>query len=161
MPLLIFHSYARALLIKFLHDAPGYHECLHCGQGHLYDHPCSDPKRLCLNEECQKYTCGTHNIPWHQGYSCQEYDAHTSQEEDQNTIDNKLSMQKVQGESKACPGCNRMIFRQGDNGDDGCEHMTCECSPHCNLQSYRSKANDKIRYTVPMGVLLWLYGRVG
>ncbi|RDI83868.1 hypothetical protein Vi05172_g6297 [Venturia inaequalis] len=121
----IYDSYARALFIRFLQNSPGYSECLHCGQGHLYDHPCSDAKRRCLNDQCQKYTCGVHNIPWHEGQSCQEYDADTSREKDKHTIDNKLSMQRIQGESKACPGCHKMIFRQGDDGYDGCEHMTC------------------------------------
>lgn len=68
-------------------------------------------------------------MPWHEGESCQEYDARISKNKDKNTIDNERSMQRIQGESKACPGCSRMIFRQGNNGDDGCAHITCQYSP--------------------------------
>lgn len=153
------YSYARVLFVEFLRNASGYHECLHCGQGNLYDATCSDSKRRCGNDKCLEYTCATHDIPWHEKETCEDYNARISEYKDKNIIDNELSVQKIQEESKACPGCSKMIFRQGNNGDDGCEHMTCQYK--ITIRNHVWKADNEIRYQVSLRVLLRLCGQMG
>ncbi|PVH69268.1 hypothetical protein DL98DRAFT_473979 [Cadophora sp. DSE1049] len=100
---------------------PGLVMCLgpNCGSGqvHLDNHK-ENPVMIC--NSCNFKTCVVHKLPWHEGFSCEEFDCDESQierlEADEATA--KLLSQN----SKVCPACN-----QGVTKTDGCDHLQCRC----------------------------------
>ncbi|UJR14475.1 hypothetical protein I4U23_001472 [Adineta vaga] len=62
---------------------------------------------------CKTKTCFIHRIPWHQGLTCDEYDASINDE-------HKASLQWLNQNTKTCPNCPYQIEK-----NDGCDHMTC------------------------------------
>ena len=63
---------------------------------------------------CGQKSCYTHDIPWHKGLTCSEYDA-TKQGNDERT------QGLLEKETKQCPKCGVRITKDG-----GCDHMTCK-----------------------------------
>ncbi|KAF2770641.1 hypothetical protein EJ03DRAFT_60276 [Teratosphaeria nubilosa] len=59
--------------------------------------------------------CVPCNRPWHEGETCEEYQARTkgNSEED-------MSLRKIQRVTKRCPGCRKNIQKSG-----GCSNMHC------------------------------------
>ncbi|KUJ20806.1 uncharacterized protein LY89DRAFT_579286 [Mollisia scopiformis] len=70
---------------------------------------------------CYTKTCVIHNVPWHEGETCTEYDYR--QDPKVKAAEERASKIEIKGSSKPCPGpgCKVNITRNG-----GCEHMKCE-----------------------------------
>ena len=99
---------------------PGLVMCLgpKCGSGQVHaDNHKENPVMVC--NSCGFKTCVVHKLPWHEGFTCEEFDCDESQierlEADEATA--KLLSQN----SKVCPACN-----QGVTKTEGCDHLECE-----------------------------------
>lgn len=69
---------------------------------------------------CSFISCSRHNVPWHEGETCNEFDARLAV---QNKDHDKGSKKEVKRITKACPkkNCRLRIDKNG-----GCQHMTCK-----------------------------------
>lgn len=68
-------------------------------------------------EGCGAHSCYKHEVAWHTGQTCKEYDESIKQS-DFATAD------YISRETKGCPGCSIPIEKDG-----GCDHITCtKCS---------------------------------
>ncbi|ERF69709.1 hypothetical protein EPUS_03701 [Endocarpon pusillum Z07020] len=85
-----------------------------CGHGKIHD----GRSEMIQCGKCSYKMCFKHQVPWHQGYSCQDYE--TSHPQAAITKTNEEMIQKM---SKPCPGCGIAVEKIG-----GCNHMSCrEC----------------------------------
>ncbi len=110
--------YDRYLLLKSMSKHPNFRWCIQgsCDNGELYE----DGDEFIRCGACDFEMCYRHQLPWHDGFTCDEYDSqrehgdpafsHTQDWLDQNT--------------KPCPGpsCGVNITK-----GEGCFHMTCKC----------------------------------
>ncbi|KAL6705826.1 hypothetical protein ACN47E_006286 [Coniothyrium glycines] len=99
-----------------LEATPDFTWCLaaSCSAGQV--HRPSMPRFKCRH--CKKSHCTVHNVRWHQGETCSEYDYRT--DKSLRMAEEKKSRMLVASISKACPGCGRSIEKTY-----GCDHMTC------------------------------------
>ncbi len=67
-------------------------------------------------EACGERSCYTHDIPWHQDLTCDEYDVNRRG-------DDEATQDLLARETKPCPKCGVRIIK-----NDGCDHMTCRIS---------------------------------
>jgi IBR domain, a half RING-finger domain len=86
-----------------------------CGHGGLQN----GLNEMIRCRKCDYRMCFKHQVPWHTGYSCQEYE--TSHPEAAVTKTNEEMIRKM---SKPCPGCGIAVQKDG-----GCNNMSCECLP--------------------------------
>ncbi|KAG4442144.1 hypothetical protein IFR05_002357 [Cadophora sp. M221] len=114
---------------------PGLIMCLgpNCGAGQVHpDNHKENPIMIC--NSCGFKTCTVHKLPWHEGFSCEEFDCDESQierlEADEATA--KLLSQN----SKVCPACN-----QGVTKTEGCDHLQCRCGQQWCFECLASYEN--------------------
>jgi hypothetical protein len=68
--------------------------------------------------KCGAKACFKHQVPWHAGYTCEEYDdSHPSAEITKSDED------AIKKTTKPCPKCGTRVMKDG-----GCNHMRCKCS---------------------------------
>ncbi|CAG8654570.1 6523_t:CDS:2, partial [Dentiscutata heterogama] len=72
--------------------------------------------------KCGSKACFTHDVPWHEGLTCSEYDQRKNNEQEVATHNYLLK------ETKPCPNCGVHIIKNG-----GCDHMTCKM-PECKYE---------------------------
>ncbi|KAL2072976.1 hypothetical protein VTL71DRAFT_10300 [Oculimacula yallundae] len=100
---------------------PGLIMCLgpNCGAGQVHptDHR-ENPVMTC--NSCGFLTCVVHKLPWHEGFSCEEFDCDDSQIERLEA--EELTAKLLSQNSKVCPTC-----KEGVTKSDGCDHMECRC----------------------------------
>jgi hypothetical protein len=89
-------------------------------------------------EECGFRVCVVHDNTWHEGETCTEYDYRVSgqkeKDEQKRKEQEEASLKAIGKMSKKCPGrkCGWNIQK-----NDGCDHMTCECSAAGRPDRYR------------------------
>jgi IBR domain, a half RING-finger domain len=83
-----------------------------CGHGSLQD----GRNEMIRCRKCDYKMCFKHQIPWHRGYTCLEYETSHPQ-----AAITKTSEEMVRKMSKPCPGCGIAVEKDG-----GCNHMNCE-----------------------------------
>jgi hypothetical protein len=81
--------------------------------------PSQIPKFKC--KACKKSHCVVHNVKWHDGESCAEYDYRMGSLKKNEEEASRLLVEEI---SKQCPGCKRPVEKV-----DGCDHMTCKFLP--------------------------------
>lgn len=122
-------SWNRRALQAALNDVPGYFSChsASCDYGHIHDDQgANDNIWRCQNPACNALICTLHEVPFHTGETCAQYDERLATAKRSRTEDT-ASEDMVARSSKPCPGpdCGRRIEKNG-----GCDHMTCElCWP--------------------------------
>ncbi|RIB23094.1 hypothetical protein C2G38_2033046 [Gigaspora rosea] len=84
-----------------------------CGSGQEHLGEDISPIMICI--ACGQMNCFTHDVIWHDGRTCTEYEA------EKNTIEG-ATRDTIERETKTCPGCGIRIYKYG-----GCTHMTCKC----------------------------------
>jgi len=84
-----------------------------CESGQIDDENCA--KFKC--EACSARHCIRHNVPWHKGETCDEYDRRNKQRKK----DDKASEQTIKKTSKKCPECKKDVHKF-----TGCNHITCK-----------------------------------
>lgn len=112
-----------------------------CGHGSLQD----GRNEMIRCRKCDCKMCFKHQVPWHKGYTCQEYD--TSHPQAAITKTNEEMIKKM---SKPCPGCGIAVEKIG-----GCSHMTCKriillIASHF-LHSYLTICRQKMRFALELG----------
>ena len=65
--------------------------------------------------KCDYKMCFKHQVPWHRGYSCEEYERSHPQ-----AAITKTSEEMIRKMSRPCPGCGVAVEKAG-----GCNHMRC------------------------------------
>ncbi|KAH6718593.1 hypothetical protein BKA61DRAFT_260653 [Leptodontidium sp. MPI-SDFR-AT-0119] len=129
----IFEKYDNLSIRRALeNDVPNFRWCLgpNCtfGQEHP-DSPTEQPIAVCSS--CGFVSCSHHDVPWHSGQNCKEYDQRIKAGAD---LVDKRSEKTIRRIAKRCPGCKRYINKNG-----GCQHMSCLCGKqfcwHC-LKDY-------------------------
>jgi IBR domain, a half RING-finger domain len=141
-------SFDKCLLRQHLATEPGFRWCLRagCDNGDLHEEEeYMDPHIRC--SVCEFEMCFTHQIPWHEGMSCQQY----SSQRAHGDPDNDQTQQWLRDNTKNCPGCGVSIQK-----GEACFHMTCKLiytvlsitQGHCN------------RFHMPTRILLDLSGRL-
>ncbi|CAJ0755251.1 719_t:CDS:2 [Entrophospora sp. SA101] len=77
-----------------------------------------DKTPVVICEGCGGKSCYTHEVAWHMGQTCKDYESN-KKEADFATTDYILR------ETKGCPGCSIPIEK-----NKGCDHMTCRKCSH-------------------------------
>jgi hypothetical protein len=108
--------------------------------------PSQIPKFKC--KACRKSHCVVHNVKWHDGESCAEYDYRIGSLKKKEEEASRLLVEEI---SKQCPGCKRPVEKV-----DGCDHMTCKFLPRIFQVGrwVKGVTNDVRRYKVQTPLLL-------
>ncbi|KAI1268825.1 hypothetical protein F5Y18DRAFT_372656 [Xylariaceae sp. FL1019] len=111
-----FKRYDELATRAVLDSITGFRWCLNAGcvAGQIYPPGCS--KARC--DACSHSSCVHHDIPWHNGETCEQYDKRTKKQR----RSDKLSEKHVQKTTKPCPGCKKNVHKFS-----GCDHITCFC----------------------------------
>ncbi|KXS11288.1 hypothetical protein M427DRAFT_115079 [Gonapodya prolifera JEL478] len=118
-----FLRYDELLRNKVLTSLPNFRWCkaARCGNGQ--EHEGGDDLPIMACGTCKKLSCFTHDIVWHKGVSCDEYDRTIRVQE-------IASLHYLETNTKECPKCKRNIEKDG-----GCDHMTCrKASGGCGFE---------------------------
>ncbi|TGJ83110.1 hypothetical protein E0Z10_g5667 [Xylaria hypoxylon] len=111
----VFNRYDKLATKAVLEGIKGFRWCLNpgCGAGQIFPSECEKAK--C--HACKQSSCVRHDVPWHSGETCEEYDRRTRKQRKSY----KLSEKHVKETTKPCPGCKKNV-----NKYSGCDHITCE-----------------------------------
>jgi len=130
------------LLAEQLKEMPDFCWCASgCGMGQEH---CEREKAPMACRKCRGKTCFRHKSVWHEGQTCDEYDAAQQQAERD---------QILRAGVKPCPKCGEGIQKQ-----DGCARMTCTCThtfcwdccaPYDGAQGIRLLGNDAHQRACP------------
>ncbi|KAI1383078.1 uncharacterized protein F4822DRAFT_91881 [Hypoxylon trugodes] len=112
----VFQRYDTLAMRALVSSIPEFVWCCNprCSFGQIHPTGCSRAK--C--HECKRSLCVRHNILWHKGETCEEYERRRQR----NQKNNEASEKCIQEIAKPCPGCKRNIFKY-----TGCDHVTCTC----------------------------------
>ncbi|KAF2818674.1 hypothetical protein CC86DRAFT_308657, partial [Ophiobolus disseminans] len=105
---------------------PDFRYCIgpNCPSGQLHD----PTNTIFKCGACRHQHCTVHNVSFHFGASCKQYDDRVRAEH-QSSKDDEASSMEVRRVSVECPGvgCGAGIIKR-----DGCDHMTC--NSRCKLE---------------------------
>ncbi|KAF2632608.1 hypothetical protein BU25DRAFT_319705, partial [Macroventuria anomochaeta] len=120
-PSKVFRKYRKLSTKAALEAIPGFHWCLmkSCKSGQVIE-PATNKFR-CV--KCKKTHCIEHNMLWHKGETCREYEYRTNKKIRKE--EEKASKKWMKEKAKHCPGCKRPIEKSY-----GCDHMTCSKCRH-------------------------------
>ncbi|KAI0125875.1 hypothetical protein BJ170DRAFT_451566 [Xylariales sp. AK1849] len=112
----LFDRYDNLAMKAVVADMRDFKWCLNpaCGSGQIHRAPC--PKVKC--HACRASLCTHHNLPWHRGETCEQYDRRTRRQ--RKSVE--ASEKKVKEITKSCPQCRRDVEKYS-----GCDHITCVC----------------------------------
>ena len=109
---------------------PRYRPCLSCDNGQI--HRSYLNARVTCNH-CGSHSCFNHRIPWHDDYSCDEYDdRHPA------GVSSRTSEERLRSMAKKCPGKDCAYYVEKDGG---CPSMYCS-------QCHETWVWDKVKYGV-------------
>lgn len=114
-------------------DDPNFVRCLRagCGSMQFHDPKKNDPRMIC--ESCDYAICTNHQLPWHDGQTCREFDRVKAKARKKEEEASERALTRL---SKKCPQCGIHIQKDG-----GCNHMTCKLpSNHCPRSDQCSNA---------------------
>ncbi|KAM7198876.1 hypothetical protein V8F20_005943 [Naviculisporaceae sp. PSN 640] len=123
----VFARYDKLNLLKALSAEPDFRWCLRegCENGQIHqildrlgDGPLDRRRNHVECEECQFQMCFTHQIPWHRGLSCAEYDQMKAGMMAGDT-NHQATQEWLVANTKMCR-CGAYVQKRG-----GCFHMTC------------------------------------
>ncbi|KAF2656696.1 hypothetical protein K491DRAFT_578106, partial [Lophiostoma macrostomum CBS 122681] len=117
----VFRRYDRLSTRAALESIPGFRWCIAkgCNSGQIHDEGTLTPRFRCV--ACKASHCVVHQVPWHKGETCAEYDYRYVEQKAEDDASKKL----IKGLAKQCPGCQSNIEKR-----DGCDHMTCTKCKH-------------------------------
>ncbi|CAG8521915.1 17746_t:CDS:2 [Cetraspora pellucida] len=76
-----------------------------CGSGQEHFEKENSPIMICV--ACEKMTCYTHDVPWHEGRTCEQYEI------EKGTIEG-ATRDAIERETKCCPKCGFRIYKYGE-----------------------------------------------
>ncbi|KAF8603504.1 hypothetical protein BDV93DRAFT_523280 [Ceratobasidium sp. AG-I] len=93
-----------------------------CNWGQVHEGGAGTPIVIC--QACQSRACFTHDVPWHAGLTCDQYDAERARQVEEVQANEGY----LRENTKACPNeaCRRKIEK-----NEGCDHMTCRLPVGC------------------------------
>jgi hypothetical protein len=144
---LIQYRYDRHATMHALRGVRNFCMCLRpgCNSGQVHASGNGQPIMTC--NVCHFKTCFTHQMPWHEGMTCLDYDqTHRRQNEE-----NEASLALLRNVGLICPSCSLPGIKVS-----GCDHMTCtslSCPP-----KILSQLILLLRSSVLLSVLLSLLG---
>ncbi|RIA86652.1 hypothetical protein C1645_828932 [Glomus cerebriforme] len=109
----LFERYDGLALKQALSNMPDFRWCKNAGCGSGQIHSGGDKEPIMTCKACGEKSCYTHDIPWHDALTCEQYNE-AKKGEDVATQD------LLDRETKKCPKCGVRITKNG-----GCNHMTC------------------------------------
>ncbi|KIW01300.1 uncharacterized protein PV09_07338 [Verruconis gallopava] len=116
------------IFLNYISSQPNFRWCLRdgCESGQLYDiddetGEIHDPLIVC--ENCAFAMCFTHQLPWHEGLSCEQF----NNQREHGDPDYADTQEYIRANTKTCPGanCGMNVLKDG-----GCFHMTCRSCGH-------------------------------
>ncbi|KAL5637158.1 hypothetical protein ACGC1H_000966 [Rhizoctonia solani] len=126
--------YETLLVRRALENDPNFVQCKSptCSWGQIHQGGAANPLVTC--EQCNSQSCFTHNIPWHTGLTCKQFDDNARNaggqrsRRDRARTENRKSEKYIRSNTKRCPNssCGRQIQKDG-----GCDHMTCRRPAGC------------------------------
>ncbi|KAF2876945.1 hypothetical protein BDV95DRAFT_465034, partial [Massariosphaeria phaeospora] len=135
----VFRRYDRLSTKAALESIPGFRWCIAkgCKSGQVLDEQHRTPRFRCV--ACKASHCIVHQIPWHKGETCAEYDYRCAlptpsflvsvvnslhrTDGTRKKAEEEASKKLIKETAKKCPGCKWNIEK-----NTGCDHMTCKCS---------------------------------
>ncbi|CAI2189420.1 5179_t:CDS:2 [Funneliformis geosporum] len=103
----LFERYDHLCFRQAIRRMPDFRWCKNpnCGSGQEHFERDDAPIMICV--ACEKLTCYTHDVPWHEGRTCSQYDIErqTTEGATRDTIDR---------ETKPCPKCHIRIYKSGE-----------------------------------------------
>eukprot|EP00037_Helgoeca_nana_P038182 m.19263 g.19263 ORF g.19263 m.19263 type:complete len:245 (+) comp9907_c0_seq1:242-976(+) len=116
----VFNYYDMQLMRQMLRALPGFQWCKSaaCGSGQITVDGEATPIVTCYS--CKARSCFVHDSPWHDGYTCADFDALEVGE-------TEATLFYYQANTKPCPECAQPIQK-----NDGCDHMTCRKPLGCS-----------------------------
>jgi len=112
----VFQQFDKLLLRKTVSSLPNFRWCKNATCGSGQEHASGDTAPIMRCHACQSRSCFTHDVPWHEGMTCADYNDRLSR--DRNEMANDEYKRR---KTKPCPKCTASIEKRG-----GCDHMTCE-----------------------------------
>ncbi|KAI1824246.1 hypothetical protein F4861DRAFT_507296 [Xylaria intraflava] len=128
----VFKRYDKLLTKAKLEKLPGFRWCLNpkCGAGQIHSRRCSKVK--C--HACKHAACAWHNVPWHDGETCNAYDKRTNNQK----RNEHLSEKHMKKKTKPCPKCQKNVEKYS-----GCDHITCLCGHEWCWQCSATYVRDR------------------
>ncbi|KAF2709796.1 hypothetical protein K504DRAFT_477016 [Pleomassaria siparia CBS 279.74] len=119
----IFRRYDKLNTRAAMEAIPGFQWCIAkgCRSGQIHEGENLMPRFKCV--ECKASHCIPHQIKWHKGETCAQYDYRTNA--DFKKAEDKASRKLIKETAKKCPGCGWHIEKR-----EGCDHMTCSKCRH-------------------------------
>ncbi|KZO93620.1 hypothetical protein CALVIDRAFT_245668 [Calocera viscosa TUFC12733] len=117
----VFDHYDQFLLRRHLAEEPSFSWCKNpaCKSGQLHA-PEAATCTLVTCHACAANWCSAHDIPWHEGMTCAQYDqSRRGWLRGEQWKERKVRLW-VKRKTKKCPGCGTHIERS-----EGCDHITC------------------------------------
>lgn len=116
-----FARYDRILMRRALGVEEDFVLCTRpgCDAGQIHSEGVSAPIVTCY--VCHHRTCFMHQIPWHDGYTCDEWD-----QREKTRIGSATTTEYLTKFTKACPQCKKPIEKY-----DGCDSMLCKLPGGC------------------------------
>ncbi|KUJ23266.1 uncharacterized protein LY89DRAFT_777051 [Mollisia scopiformis] len=120
----LFVAYSDNALTELFRLDPNFHHCLgpDCGAGQIIE---QQDAILMVCEACAFMTCIRHQLPWHTGQTCEQYDLQLM-ENARHEQENAASGDEIRVNTRPCRQCGTRICRTV-----GCDHMTCRL---CNCE---------------------------
>lgn len=113
-PIHDFRRYDTLVTRAALRSIPNFRWCLStsCESGQIHDPTCR--KFKCV--ACKVKHCVYHEVPWHSGETCEQYDHRNRRRRK----DEKASEDMIKKTTKVCPECKKPVHKW-----TGCNHITC------------------------------------
>ena len=114
----VFDRFDHLLMRRAVEAAPHFRWCsrANCGSGQDHLNAGRYPIMTCCKASCKAKTCFNHQVPWHEGMTCAQYD------EAQRTATDAVAAEEwKRRNTKPCPRCRAPIEKNA-----GCCHMTCK-----------------------------------
>ncbi|ETS88075.1 hypothetical protein PFICI_01903 [Pestalotiopsis fici W106-1] len=113
--LIIEYRYDNLATKAAVSDIPDFKWCLNprCQSGQIVRPGCQKVK--C--HSCKASSCANHDLPWHKGETCKEFDVRNRRQR----RGEMASEKKVKEITKACPQCHKDVYKF-----TGCDHITCK-----------------------------------
>ncbi len=103
---------------------PNFYWCLApaCGSGQVHD-AIENGNSMMICNACGAATCVTHNVPWHGGQTCHQYErAHQTGSAAREAAIHTEGLRSLGFQD--CPGCGVTVEKTA-----GCDHITCQLIP--------------------------------
>jgi len=113
-----FQRYNSIALRQRLAEDINFRWCLNMKCDHGQTHPYGDAYPIVQCSWCYKKSCFTHQLPWHEGLTCAEFDFFNT-----DFTDGQVAAQRlISRTTQQCARCKKRIERSAV-----CDYMTCRC----------------------------------